>query len=177
MNILFNLQTFICRACFYQILAWMLEACRKSAWNLRNNFKMPNYCPFIDCVRSYYNLFKSPSRNYSLFCREKEEVLINIWMQTGFNRKTFYFESIDADTSLFRLSLAFYFTISWCRLALNFFTWSPANLWGKVCSPDRDAGKPRARNVPLASADICERERLCDRSKEYLCRRLWSRGS
>ena len=41
-------------------------------------------------------------------------------MQTGFNRKTFYFESIDADTSLFRLSLAFYFTISWCRLALNF---------------------------------------------------------
>ena len=47
-------------------------------------------------------------------------MLINLRMQTGFNRKTFYSESTDADTSLFSLSLAFYFTISWRRLALNF---------------------------------------------------------
>ena len=52
---------------------------------------------------SYDNLFKSPSRNHSLFRREKDEVLVNLRMRTGFNRKTYNFESVDADVSLFRL--------------------------------------------------------------------------
>ena len=38
---------------------------------------------------------------------------------TEFNRKTFNFESVDTDASLFSLSLAFFYTISWRRLALK----------------------------------------------------------
>ena len=53
-------------------------------------------CRFIECVR-VYDLFKSPSRNYSLFRLEKDEVLVNLRTRTGFNRKTFYFESVGAD--------------------------------------------------------------------------------
>ena len=39
----------------------------------------------------------------TLFRREKDEMLANLRMRTGFNRKTYNFESVDADVSLFRL--------------------------------------------------------------------------
>ena len=57
---------------------------------------------------SYDNLFKSPSRNDSLFRCEKDEGLIKLQTWTGFNRKTFHFESVEADVSLFILLTAFY---------------------------------------------------------------------
>ena len=84
-------RTFVCRARFNQILAQMLEACRKSAWNFRNDRKTPNYLRVLSSsVRdSCDNLFTSPSRNYSSFNREKDEVLVNLPTWTGFN-------SIDA---------------------------------------------------------------------------------
>ena len=59
-------------------------------------------CPFIECVRD--NLFKSPAINYSLFRSEKDKVLVNLRTRTGLNKRTFYFESIDADAGLFSLS-------------------------------------------------------------------------
>ena len=45
------------------------------------------------------------------------------------------------------------------------FKWSPADLWGKVCSRDWDvskkwSSKARNSNVPLASADVREEEGL-----------------
>ena len=54
-------RTFVCRASFYQILARMLETGGKSAWNLRNDLKTPNYWRVLSSsVRdSYDNLFKS----------------------------------------------------------------------------------------------------------------------
>ena len=72
-------------------------------------------------TKLYNNLFKSTSRNYSLFCREKNEVLIT---QCGldFTEKLFYFGSVDADLSPFSLLLAFYFTISRRRLVLTKFS-------------------------------------------------------
>ena len=50
------------------------------------------------------------------------------------------------------------------------FTGSPADLWDKVRSRDRDASKQRARNVPLASADVSGGGRLLDEPKECLRR-------
>ena len=51
---------------------------------------------------SYNNLLKSPLRDYSLFRSEKDDVLVSTnVMKTGFNWKTFYVDSIDADVSLF----------------------------------------------------------------------------
>ena len=41
---------------------------------------------------------------------------------------------------------------------------------------DQDASKQRARNVPLASADVRGAGRLCDNSKECLHRRLQMEG-
>ena len=93
------------------------------------------------------DLFKSPSRNRSLFRRDKDEVLVNQRTRTVFNRRTFYFEWIDADVSLFNLSLTFYCTISRRQLIL---TRSPADLWRKVCGLDLEA-----REFPMASADVC----------------------
>ena len=88
-------------ACFCQILAQILEVCRKSAWNLKNGSKRQNYlaaCPFIECVRHNYNdLFKSSSRNYSLFCHEKDEVFVNLQMQTELEMLHIHYQSIDAD--------------------------------------------------------------------------------
>ena len=45
--------------------------------------------------------------------RHERDVLVNLRMQTEVNRKTFCFDTIDADVSL----LAFYFRISRGRLA------------------------------------------------------------
>ena len=90
--------TFICRACFFQILAQMLEACGKFAWNFRNDHKTPNNRHLLSTSvwKSYNNPFQSPSLNYSVFCSEnKDEVLINQQTQIGINRKTFFFESFD----------------------------------------------------------------------------------
>ena len=90
--------TFICRACFFQILAQMLEACGKFAWNFRNDHKTPNNRHLLSTSvwKSYNNPFQSPSLNYSVFCSEnKDEVLINQQTQLGINRKTFFFESFD----------------------------------------------------------------------------------
>ena len=51
--------------------------------------------------------------------------------------------------------------------------WYPLNFSGtKACSRDRDASKQKARNVPLASADVREGGWLCDEPKECLRRRL-----
>ena len=53
------------------------------------------------------------------------------------------------------------------------FKWSPADLWSKVCSRDRDASKQRstkARNVLLAPADVRGGEGLRDELKECLRR-------
>ena len=47
------------------------------------------------------------------------------------------------------------------------FNWSPADLWSKDCSRDRDASKQRARNIPLASADVHGRGRL--REEHNVC--------
>ena len=48
-------------------------------------------------------------------------------------------------------------------------SWCPLNFFGsKVCSHDRDVSKQRARNVPLASADVRGGGRLSDDLKEYL---------
>ena len=58
----------------------------------------------------------------SLFRREKDKVRVNVRTQTGFHIKTFYFEWVDADLSLFSLLLAFYFTVNQRRLALKQFS-------------------------------------------------------
>lgn len=55
---------------------------------------------------------KYPLRKYSLFRLEKDKMFVNLRTWTGLNRKLFYFESVCADVSLFRLLLAFYYTIS-----------------------------------------------------------------
>ena len=53
-----------------------------------------NYCCVLlsSVWDSYDKLFKSPAINVSLFCRQKDEVLVNLRRQTGFSRKTFHFE-------------------------------------------------------------------------------------
>ena len=49
----------------------------------------------------------------------------------------------------------------------------PLNFFGsKVCSGDRDGSKQRARNVPLASADVRGGGRLREEPKECLHSRL-----
>ena len=51
--------------------------------------------------------------------------------------------------------------------------WCPLNFSGwKVRRHDRDAWKQRARNIPLASADVRGGGRLRDKPKECLRRRL-----
>ena len=52
------------------------------------------------------------------------------------------------------------------------FMRSPADLWAKVRTRDHDTSKQRARNVRLASADVCGRGRLRDKPKECLRGRL-----
>ena len=47
-------------------------------------------------------------------------------------------------------------------------TWSPADLRGKVRSRDLDASKQKPRNVPLASADVCEKDDCVTSPKECL---------
>ena len=58
---------------------------------------------------NYDYLFKSPSKNYSLFRREKDKALVNLRTRTVFNRKIIYFESVDADVSLLNSLLPFDF--------------------------------------------------------------------
>ena len=53
------------------------------------------------------------------------------------------------------------------------FTWSPADLCGKGYSRERDASKHKARNVPLASADVRGGGRLRNEPQEC----LWSTAS
>ena len=57
----------LARLIFYQILARMLEACRKS----------------------YNNLFEYSSRNYNLFCRENDEVLMHLQKWTRLKENLF----------------------------------------------------------------------------------------
>ena len=56
--------TFVCRACLYQNLARILEACGKSAWNLRTDRKTPNYWPVLSSSAwdSYDNLIVNSLR-------------------------------------------------------------------------------------------------------------------
>ena len=99
----------------------------------------------------YDKPFKFPSRNYSLFRRKKCSENLRTW--TRFNRGGF--ENADADASLFSLLLLFITQqvgADWLQSII--MTWSPADFGGKVRSPDRDATKQTARNVPLASADV-----------------------
>ena len=57
-------------------------------------------------------------------------------------------------------------------------TWSPADLWGKVRSRDLDASKQKPRNVPLASADVCEKDDCVTSPKEcLLVRRCYESGT
>ena len=103
-------------------------------------------------------MFKSTSRNDRLFWCEKEfEVFVKLWTRTGYNFKTFHFESVETDVNLFSLLLAFYYTTSRHQLAL---------IWVKVCSLDHDMSKERARNFPLASTDVPGGGRLHDEPKE-----------
>ena len=67
----------------------MLEACGRSAWNLKNDHKMPNYwCVLLSSVwDSYDNPFKSPSRNCCLFSPERDEVIVNLWSRLDLKEK------------------------------------------------------------------------------------------
>ena len=107
------LQTFVYSSHFYQILAQMLEACGKSPWNLRKCFQNAKPLHVLStsvlCETVTIICLNPLWETVSLFCYEKDEVLVNLWTWTWFSRETFYFESIWR--SLFSL-LTFYFTIS-----------------------------------------------------------------
>ena len=70
----------------------MLEAYGKSAWNLRNDRKTPNYWRVLSSSArdSYDNLFKSPSKNCSLSRRQKDEVLVSLERRLDLIEKTFF---------------------------------------------------------------------------------------
>ena len=74
--------------------------------------------------------------------------------------------------SLLSLVLVFYYNTSALIGSKIIITWSPAGLWDKVRSCDRDARKQRARNVPLPSADVRGGGRLRSEPKECLPTRL-----
>ena len=132
----------------------MQEACGKSA-SVELEKWSPNAkllaCPFIGCL-----------------LRHERDVLVNLQMKTGSNR-TFYFNSIDADASLVSCLLQNKLAPIGSKVI---FTWSPAVLWGKVCSSDRGKSKQKTRNVPLVSAEVHGGGRLRDEPKEGLRRRL-----
>ena len=115
---------------------------------MRNNCKKPSYRRFV-----------SPSRNYSLFRREKDEVLVN-WK---YQKVLFPFESVWRESVLFIIGFLFHNKPALIGSKL-IFTWSPADLWAE--------SKQRPRNLPLASTDCCGGRRLRDETKECLPRRL-----
>ena len=69
---------------------------RKSAWNLRNDCKTSTTGASFHRVREteLWQPIQMPSRGYSIFRREKNEVFANLRTRTGLNRITFYFESV-----------------------------------------------------------------------------------
>ena len=76
------LQTFVYSSHFYQILAQLLEACGKSAWNLRKCFQNAKSLHVLStsvlCETVTIICLNPLRETASLFCCEKDEVLVNL---------------------------------------------------------------------------------------------------